>query len=153
MRVAVDADVMIDALRIRAARHKRSAEFFRMLLKLDYTPILSPIVTHELYTGAYSADNPEKPLAELETLFSKYSIMVEAYTQQMSKVAGEKAALCLSRVKSVQLLERKRMDIMIGSHAKMSADAFVTWNKEDYREVGYGDLLIFTPDEFRAFYK
>ncbi len=153
MRVAVDADVMIDALRKRAVRHKRSAEFLRNLLKLNHTPILSPIVTHELYTGAYSADNSEKALAELEMVFSRFGIAVETYTRQMSKIAGEKAALYLSRVRLVQLLEKKRMDIMIGSHANVSADALVTWNKEDYRELGYSDVLIFTPDEFRAFYR
>ena len=41
---------------------------------------------------------------------------------------------------------------MIGSHEMLAADCLITWSKDDYHEVGYGDLLILTPDEFILMY-
>ncbi|MFQ6075434.1 MAG: type II toxin-antitoxin system VapC family toxin [Candidatus Bathyarchaeia archaeon] len=152
MRVALDSDVMIDALRTRAVRHKRAADFLRKIPNLGHVGILSPIVTHELYTGAYASPTVETAIRGLEAVFAKYRLEAPPYTLSMSKLAGEKAANYLARTKSAQLLERKRMDIMIGSHAMLAADCLITWNRDDYRKVGYGDLLILTPDEFISMY-
>lgn len=150
--MALDADVMIDALRTYAARHDRAVDFLRKILDVGHVGILSPIVTHELYTGAYSSPTVDKAISGLEAVFMRYGLKVPPYTLEMSKLAGERAADYLARTKSVQLLERKRMDIMIGSHAMLAADCLITWNKDDYHEVGYGDLLILTPDEFVSMY-
>lgn len=152
MIVALDADVMIDALRTHASRHRRAVKFLRKILDMEHKAVLSPIVTHELYTGAYAAPDLDRAIRGLEAVFTRYRLEVPPYTLAMSKVAGERAASYLAKTKSTQLLERKRMDIMIGSHSKLAADCLITWNKDDYREVGYDDLLILTPDEFISMY-
>lgn len=150
MKAAIDTDVMIDALRRGAPRHSDAVGFLRLLIKLGHIGILSPIVAHELYTGVYSALDVEKALRGLERTFERYRLEVAPYTLETSKIAGRKAAVYLTKTKSVQLLERKRMDIMVGSHARAIADCLITWNKSDYREVGYMDLLTLTPREFSS---
>jgi predicted nucleic acid-binding protein len=140
--LSLDTSVLISHLRGDRFAEKTDS-FLRRAVK-DKTQLVIPDVVYaELYTGIFLAPDPKSEEARVQSFLGINSI--EVRTSKSLKVARRAGELYSRRLRARGEVQRILPDFLIAAQAEATSKGFVTWNEEDYVDLGLR-IPVLRPD-------
>ena len=133
--LSLDTSVLISHLRgDRFAEETDS--FLRRALENKRQLVIPDVVYTELYTGVFLASDPKAEEIRIQGLLRVNG--VEVRTSRSLKVARRAGELYSKRLRGRVGVDRILPDFLIAAQAEATSEGLVTWNGEDYKDLGLG---------------
>lgn len=131
--LSLDTSVLISHL--RGDEFAEETDSFLRRVKEDRMQLVIPDVVYaELYTGIFLASNPSAEEAKVQSLLGINGI--EVRTSRSLKTVKRAGELYSKRLREQDRVQRILPDFLIAAQAEATSEGFVTWNEEDYEDLG-----------------
>lgn len=131
--LSLDTSVLISHL--RGDRFAEETDSFLRRATTNKTQLVIPDVVYaELYTGIFLAHDPKAEEAKVQSFLGINSI--EVRTSRSLKIARRAGELYSKRLRVRGEVQRILPDFLITAQAEATSKGFVTWNEEDYEDLG-----------------
>lgn len=111
-----------------------TGDFLRTATENRKQLVITDVVYSELYTGIFLAPEPKAEEARVQSFLNVNGI--EVRTSRSLKVARRAGELYSRGLKRKDAPDRILPDFLIAAQAEATSDGFVTWNEEDYADMG-----------------
>ncbi len=118
--------------------------FLRRAIENKTQLVIPDVVYAELYTGIFLASDPKAEEGKVQGFLGINSI--EVRTSRSLKIARRAGELYSKRVKGRDSIERILPDFLIAAQAEATSKGFVTWNEDDYEDLGLR-IPVLRPDK------
>jgi predicted nucleic acid-binding protein len=141
--ISLDTSVLISHL--CGDRFAEETDSFLRRATENKTQLVIPDVVYaELYTGIFLASDPKAEEAKVQSFLGINGI--EVRTSRSLKVIKRAGELYSKRIRAQAGVQRILPDFLIAAQAEATSEGFVTWNKEDYEDLGLR-IRVLRPNE------